>query len=287
MSLTVRPPAVAGTFYEAEPARLRLTVDRLIAARRGTPRPAGTWRALLLPHAGHVYSGGIAAAGVASVVWPKTVLLLGPNHHGQGSAAALSPDDAWKTPLGEVPRSEALAKDLLALCPALEEDGVAHRLEHSLEVIVPFLQVAAPGLSMVCVSIGEPDPALCLAVGEAVAGAVQRAEARGESVAVVVSSDLNHFLPRERNRAKDDLALAALRAGDPRAFFTTIHERERISMCGVLPATALLRALQILGTAPAAILAQGDSGDAFGDLTRVVGYAAVLWEKPAGGQPGA
>jgi len=287
LSFSVRPPAVAGTFYEAEPARLRLTVDRLLAARRGTPRPAGSWRALLLPHAGHVYSGGIAAAGVASVVWPKTVLLLGPNHHGLGSAAALSPDDAWKTPLGEVPRSEALAKDLLALCPALEEDGVAHRLEHSLEVIVPFLQVAAPGLSMVCVSIGEPDPALCLAVGEAVAGAVQRAEARGESVAVVVSSDLNHFLPRERNRAKDDLALAALRAGDPRAFFTTIHERERISMCGVLPATALLRALQILGTAPAAIVAQGDSGDAFGDLTRVVGYAAVLWEKPAGGQPGA
>ena len=286
MSFSVRPPAVAGTFYEAEPARLRLTVDRLLAARRGTPRPAGSWRALLLPHAGHIYSGGIAAAGVASVVWPKTVLLLGPNHHGLGSAAALSPDDAWKTPLGEVPRSEALAKDLLALCPALEEDGVAHRLEHSLEVIVPFLQVAAPGLSMVCVSIGEPDPALCLAVGEAVAGAVQRAEARGESVAVVVSSDLNHFLPRERNRAKDDQALAALRAGDPRAFFTTIHERERISMCGVLPATALLRALQILGTAPAAIVAQGDSGDAFGDLTRVVGYAAVLWEKPAGGPPG-
>jgi len=286
LSFSVRPPAVAGTFYEAEPARLRLTVDRLLAARRGTPRPAGSWRALLLPHAGHIYSGGIAAAGVASVVWPKTVLLLGPNHHGLGSAAALSPDDAWKTPLGEVPRSEALAKDLLALCPALEEDGVAHRLEHSLEVIVPFLQVAAPGLSMVCVSIGEPDPALCLAVGEAVAGAVQRAEARGESVAVVVSSDLNHFLPRERNRAKDDQALAALRAGDPRAFFTTIHERERISMCGVLPATALLRALQILGTAPAAIVAQGDSGDAFGDLTRVVGYAAVLWEKPAGGPPG-
>jgi hypothetical protein len=287
LSLTVRPPAVAGTFYEAEPARLRLTVDRLLAARRGTPRPAGSWRALLLPHAGHVYSGGITAAGVSSVVWPKIVLLLGPNHHGLGSAAALSPDDAWKTPLGEVPRSEALAKDLLALCPALEEDGMAHRDEHSLEVIVPFLQVAAPGLSMVCVSIGEPDPALCLAVGEAVAGAVQRAEARGESVAVVVSSDLNHFLPRERNRAKDDQALAALRAGDPRAFFTTIHEKERISMCGVLPATALLRALQILGTAPAAIVAQGDSGDAFGDLTRVVGYAAVLWEKPAGGQPGA
>lgn len=286
MSLSVRTPAVAGSFYEAEPGRLRQTVDRLLAGvSRGTRRPAGTWRALLLPHAGHVYSGGIAAAGVASVAWPKTVLLLGPNHRGIGSAAALSPEDVWQTPLGDVPRSAPLAKDLLELCPALEEDDMAHRFEHSLEVIVPFLQAAVPGLSIVCVSIGEPDPALCLSVGEAVAGAVRRADARGETVALVVSSDLNHYLPRERNRVKDDQALAALRTGDPREFFTTIHEREQISMCGVLPATALLRALQILGSAPAAVVAQGDSGDAFGDLTRVVGYAAVLWEKPAHGRP--
>lgn len=287
MNLSVRPPAVDGRFYEAGAARLHETVDRLLAARRGTPCPAGRWRALLLPHAGHVYSGPIAAAGVAAVAWPKTVLLLGPNHHGVGSAAALSPDDAWRTPLGEVPRDAALAKDLLALCPALEEDDMAHRFEHSLEVIVPFLQVAAPGLSMACVSIGEPDLALCLAVGEAVAEAVRRAEARGEGVAIVVSSDLNHYLPRNQNRVRDDRALAALRGGDPRSFFATVHEKERISMCGVLPATALLRALEILGAAPARVVAQGDSGDAFGDLSRVVGYAAVLWESAAEAESGA
>jgi MEMO1 family protein len=284
LSLSVRPPAVAGTFYEAAPARLRQTVDRLLAERRGPPCPAGRWRALLLPHAGHVYSGGIAAAGVAAVEWPKTVLLLGPNHHGIGSAAALSPDDAWQTPLGDVPRDAALAKDLLALCPALEEDDMAHRFEHSLEVIVPFLQAAAPGLSIVCVSIGEPDLALCLAVGGAVGEAVRRAEARGERVAIVVSSDLNHYLPRNQNRVKDDRALTALRGADPRAFYATVHEKERISMCGVLPATALLRALEILGAAPARIVAQGDSSDAFGDTSRVVGYAAVLWEAAAGAE---
>lgn len=285
MSRSVRPPAVAGTFYEADPARLSATVTSLLASRRGTPRPAGSWRALLLPHAGHVYSGGIAAAGVAAVTWPAKAILLGPNHHGIGAAAALSPAAAWRTPLGDVPRDGALAADLLALCPALEEDETAHRLEHSLEVIVPFLQKAAPGLSIVCISLGEPDPALCIAVGEAVAGAVRRAEARGESVAIVVSSDLNHFLPRAQNRAKDDRALAALATGDPRKFFERVHEKERISMCGVLPATALLRALAVLGSGPAKVVAQGDSSDAFGDVSRVVGYAAVLWERPLGERP--
>jgi len=278
----VRPPAVAGTFYEGEPARLSATVGRLLAAGERPRLPADRWRALLLPHAGHVYSGAIAAAGVASVAWPSTILLLGPNHHGAGAAAALSPSAAWRTPLGDVPANPAVAADLLSLCPEIREDESAHRHEHSLEVILPFLQKAVPDLSIVCVSIGEQDLALCLAVGDAVAGAVRRAGERGEHVAIVVSSDLNHYLPRTQNRLKDDRALAALKGGQPQAFFQTILGKERISMCGVLPATALLRALETLGAAPPRIVAQGDSGDAFGDLSRVVGYAAVLWEAAAG-----
>ncbi len=282
MKRSVRPPAVAGTFYEGEPARLSATVGRLLAAHERPRVPVGRWRALLLPHAGHVYSGGIAAAGVASVAWPSTVLLLGPNHHGAGAAAALSPSGAWRTPLGDVPVNVALGADLLSLGGEIREDEAAHRHEHSLEVILPFLQKAAADLSITCLSIGEPDLALCLAVGDAVAEAVRRAEARGELVAIVVSSDLNHYLPRTQNRVKDDRALSALKEGKPQAFFEAILGRERISMCGVLPATALLRALEVLGASPARIVAQGDSGDAFGDLSRVVGYAAVLWESAAG-----
>lgn len=282
MKKAVRAPAVAGTFYEGAPARLSATVGRLLAPHTAPRVPVNRFRALLLPHAGHVYSGGIAAAGVASVAWPSTVLLLGPNHHGVGAAAALSPFAAWRTPLGDVPANTAVAADLLSLCPEMREDEAAHRNEHSLEVILPFLQKTATDLSIVCVSIGEQDLSLCLAVGDAVAGAVRRAGERGERVAIVVSSDLNHYLPRAQNRMKDDRALTALRGGQPQAFFETILGKERISMCGVLPATALLRALEVLGAAPPRIVAQGDSGDAFGDLSRVVGYAAVLWEAAEG-----
>jgi len=275
----VRPPAVAGFFYEAEPASLRAEVRRLLGAARRSPRPPGSWAALLLPHAGHVYSGGIAAAGVASVAWPETAILLGPNHRGEGAAAALSPAAAWRTPLGDLPVDEELSAALLAACPDLEPDESAHRQEHSIEVLLPFLQEAAPGLSVACISIGEPHAALCLAVGDAVAKVVAAREAKGRRVAVVVSSDLNHYLPRRENRAKDDRALLALRGGDPSAFFETILRREHISMCGVLPATALLRALALLGAGAAEIVAQGDSGDAFGDVSRVVGYASVVWPR--------
>lgn len=287
MKRSVRSPAVAGTFYEGEPARLSATVGHLLAAHPSPRVPAERFRALLLPHAGHVYSGDIAAAGVASVAWPSVVLLLGPNHHGAGAGAALSPSAAWRTPLGDVPSNPAVAADLLSLGPAIREDEAAHRDEHSLEVILPFLQKAVPDLSIVCVSIGEPDLALCLEVGNAVAGAVRRAAERDERLAIVVSSDLNHYLPRTQNRMKDDRALAALKEGEPQAFFEAILGRERISMCGVLPATALLRALELLGAAPPRVVAQGDSGDAFGDLSRVVGYAAVLWEAPAGAEESA
>ena len=279
MKRSVRTPAVAGFFYEAEPALLRTTVRGLLDRTRRAPARAGTWAALLLPHAGHVYSGGIAAAGVAAVSWPAKAILLGPNHRGEGAGAALSPASAWRTPLGDVPVDEELGSELLAACPGLEADAAAHRQEHSLEVLLPFLQEAAPGLSIACVSLGEPDPRLCAAVGDGVAKVVAAREARGERVAIVVSSDLNHYLPRRENRSKDDHALLALRGGDPKAFFDTILRRERISMCGVLPATALLRALALLGAGPAEVVAQGDSGDAFGDVSKVVGYASVLWPR--------
>jgi AmmeMemoRadiSam system protein B len=276
---SVRTPAVAGFFYEAEPAMLRTKVRSLLERARRTPEPESSWAALLLPHAGHVYSGGIAAAGVAAVSWPAKVILLGPNHRGEGAGAALSPASAWRTPLGDVPVDGDLGRDLLAACPDLEADAAAHRHEHSLEVLLPFLQEAAPGLSIACVSLGEPDPRLCAAVGDGVAKVVAGREARGERVALVVSSDLNHYLPRRENRAKDDHALRALRGGDPEAFFQTILRREQISMCGVLPATALLRALALLGAGTAEVVAQGDSGDAFGDVSKVVGYASVLWPR--------
>ena len=284
MSGAVRLPAVAGLFYEGDARALRAEVEGYLSAARGPRLPAAAWRALLLPHAGHVYSGAICGAGVGAVELPSTVLLIGPNHHGEGAGVALSDAAAWRSPLGDVPVARALVEELVAAGPLLRLDGHAHRREHSLEVIVPFLQAARPDVSIACLSLGEPDLDVCLGVGRAVAQAVTRLEARGERVALVVSSDLNHYLPREKNRGMDDRALEALLGSDPVELFERVLLRERISMCGVLAATALLEALRNLPATRARLVAHGDSGDAFGDTSRVVGYAAVLWESrgPAG-----
>jgi len=278
LSGSVRLPAAAGLFYEGDARALRADVEGYLSAARGPRLPAAAWRALLLPHAGHVYSGGICGEGVGAVELPSTVLLIGPNHHGEGAAVALSDAAVWESPLGDVPVARALVEELVAADPMLRLDGRAHRREHSLEVIVPFLQAARPDVSIACLSLGEPDLDVCLGVGRAVARAVTRLEAGGERIAIVVSSDLNHYLPREKNRAKDDRALDALLGGDPVELFERVLVRERISMCGILAATALLAALRNLPPTKARLVARGDSGDAFGDTSRVVGYAAVLWE---------
>ena len=278
MSDAVRLPAVAGLFYGGGARALRAEVEGYLSAVRGPRLPAEAWRALLLPHAGHVYSGGICGAGIGAVELPSSVLLIGPNHHGEGAGVALSDAPAWRTPLGDAPVARALVEELVAAGSPLRLDGRAHRREHSLEVIVPFLQAVRPDVSIAFLSLGEPDLDVCLGVGRAVAQAVTRLEAGGERVALLVSSDLNHYLPRDRNREKDDRALEALLGGDPVELFERVLLRERISMCGVLAATALLAALQDLPPTRARLLARGDSGDAFGDTSRVVGYAAVLWE---------
>jgi AmmeMemoRadiSam system protein B len=273
--MSVRPPAVAGTFYEGDPERLRRTVTTLLSEGAGARRER--FSALLLPHAGHVYSGRIAAIGVGAVSWPRRVLLLGPNHRGTGAGVAVSPASAWRTPLGDVPVDAPLAEALTRQSRDITWDARAHAQEHAIEVILPFLQVARPDLTAVCVSLGEPDLGLCLEVGRAVANVVAKAKEDGDPVAVVVSSDLSHYLPRALNRAKDDRALDALAGGDPVELFGRVLERERITMCGILPATALLESLRLAGGARAEVLAHGDSSDAFGDESRVVGYASVLW----------
>ena len=271
MTAAVRPPAVAGTFYEGDAARLRRDVERMLGTE--TPRRAA-WKALLLPHAGHMYSGRIAGIGVSAVEWPRRVLLLGPNHRGLGADAALSPAAAWATPLGAAPQDRALAEALAQASAAIEWDARAHAPEHALEVIVPFLQVARPDVAIACLSIAAPELDLCLEVGRAVAQVLLDA---GEPVGLVVSSDLNHYLPRAENRVKDLRALDALVGGDPVELFGRVHVRERITMCGILPATALLEALRLLGGARAEVLAHGDSADAGGDASHVVGYASVLF----------
>jgi AmmeMemoRadiSam system protein B len=264
----IRQPAVAGAFYPSEPAKLARDVLRFL----GPGDSSGPALGAVVPHAGYVYSGPVAGAVYAHLAIPRSAVVLCPNHTGRGAPAALDPSEAWRTPLGDVPLARRLADRLLALAPSLEEDGEAHRREHSLEVQLPFLQTRRPDVEIVPVCLGAPSLPLCREVGEALGEIVLEEE---EPPLLLASSDMNHYESRHVGRAKDDLALSRIEKVDPEGLFETVLDRA-ISMCGFLPATALLFAARALGRSEARVVARRDSGDETGDDSSVVGYAGVV-----------
>jgi AmmeMemoRadiSam system protein B len=256
-------------FYEARPERLKQDVRSHLGAA-GDP-PNAVFGAIV-PHAGYVYSGPVAGAVYSRIRIPPRAVILCPNHTGRGAPASLDPSDAWRTPLGDVPVNRRLADRLAELAPSLERDSAAHAREHSLEVQLPFLQVLRPDVEIVAVCLGARDLELCREVGEAFAAL---AAEEAEAPLLLASSDMNHYESRAIGRRKDDQALARVEALDPEGLFATVVS-EGITMCGFLPATALLFAARKAGASPARVVARRDSGDETGDVTSVVGYAGVI-----------
>jgi AmmeMemoRadiSam system protein B len=276
----IRHPAVAGAFYEGRADALEADVRRRLPSGI-SPVPA---LGAIVPHAGYVYSGGVAGEVFARLAIPPSIVILCPNHTGRGKPAALDPSEAWRTPLGDVPVDERLSLRMLELAPSLEPDSVAHAREHSLEVQLPFVQVVRPDASIVPISLGAHDLELCREVGEACATLIaEETEAGRPAPLVLASSDMNHYESRAVGSRKDTRALARVEEVDPEGLFATVIA-ESISMCGFLPSTALLFAARKAGAGPAKVVARADSGDETGDTSSVVGYAGVVIA-PAAGSP--
>lgn len=264
----VRPPAFAGSFYPADPADLRRTVEALLRGARGAPAEV---TALMAPHAGYIYSGGVAGVTYGSAALPPRLILLGPNHTGRGVPFALYDSGEWQTPLGPVPVDGELARALMRLCPVLEVDSEAHRREHSLEVQLPFLQARLPDLRIVPICVGSPRLEELRALGAAVAAL---AKSHPEHFAVVISSDMTHYEPREVAERQDRKAIATLERVDAEGLHRVVTH-ERISMCGVYPAVAALEACRGLGVRSGRLVGYSTSGDVTGDYSDVVAYAGM------------
>jgi AmmeMemoRadiSam system protein B len=269
MAGLVRQPAVAGTFYPGDAHALDAELSRLLPARPATPA-----RAVVVPHAGWMYSGAVAGETYAQVTVPRLAILLGPNHTGLGAPGAVVADGGWRYPGGTVPVARALAAALLGAAAELAEDAAGHLREHALEVQLPFLHRRQPELAIVPVTLGRADPGFCRTVGEAV-GRV--AAGWPEPVLVVGSTDLNHYEAQTVSHRKDRLAIDAILALDAERLGRTARD-ESISMCGLGPTQALLHAAPALGVRAARLVRYQTSGDVSGDLTRVVGYAGIVLE---------
>lgn len=262
-----RLPAVAGTFYERSPELLREQVRRCLAANE-VPSERGRFIAAVVPHAGLVYSGHVAAALYARIETPGRAILLGPNHTGLGKGVALDGHDAWSMPFGPVPVDAALRDELSSESDVFEIDSAAHRHEHSLEVQLPFLERS----SIVPVCIGDRSFAVCEEIGLSVARVIRR---HSGNLAIIASSDLSHYLDQRTTLERDQRVIDRILAMDPEGLHRTVEE-EDLSMCGYLPVTAALVAARALGARTATLIKHATSGDVSGDYRSVVGYAALL-----------
>jgi hypothetical protein len=263
-----RQPAVADRFYPGSRTALTREVQNLIGAQ-----PAHKQKALAVvsPHAGYIYSGGVAAETFRQVIVPETVIVMGPNHHGQGAEIALS-TTTWEMPMGNVPIDTKLAEMLVRRSPLIRKDELAHRFEHSLEVQVPFLQEMQQNLTIVPLVIAHISYPMCEKVADNLAESIKES---GKNVLIVASSDMTHYESRSVATKKDHLALDRLLALDPAGLYQTVVDR-RITMCGFIPATIALLASMHLGAQTASLVRYTDSGEVSGDTDQVVGYAGVI-----------
>ncbi len=263
----IRPAAVAGMFYPDDPVELKRTVAGLLA-KAGAAAPSRPPKAVIVPHAGYIYSGPVAASAYAQVATlrgrVRRVVLLGPTHRVYVRGLALPEADRFATPLGEVPLDREGMRAVAAL-PQVVRSAAAHRMEHSLEVQLPFLQQVLGDFLLLPLAVGDATAAEVAEVLEQVWG--------GDETLVVISSDLSHFLPDAVARKVDGGTVDAILALDSHLS----HEQA----CGATPVNGLLLAARRHGLHPL-VLDVRNSSDTAGDPERVVGYAAFAFTDEAG-----
>lgn len=271
MRASVRPPAVAGSWYPGEAAALAAEVEGYLGAVPARDLP-GRLLALISPHAGLRYSGPVAAQAYALLRGRKdvTAILVGPSHRRAFEGIAVYARGAFATPLGEIPIDEAFAGALLESGEAFLDEPSLHRDEHSLEMQLPFLQHLVPGLRLVPLLMGSQSREEV----DALAGALARA-LEGHDALLVASSDLSHYHPAPVANELDARVVGDVQRLDPEALMDRL-ESFRGHACGGGPMVAVLKAARARGADRATVLRYADSGDAAeGDKSRVVGYLAA------------
>ncbi len=260
----IRPPAVAGSFYPGNPAELLATVDALLAAAKPSNKPAP--KALIVPHAGYIYSGSTASMAYASLTplrqQIKRVILLGPTHRVVANGIAAPEASAFSTPLGNIP-IDLDAIDQLRDLPQIVFSDRVHAQEHSLEVHLPFLQRALDDFKLVPLAVGEASPQAVAEVLDCLWG--------GQETLIVISSDLSHFLNYSAAQQVDRNTCQHILQLD-----THIQPQQA---CGAYPVNGLMLAARQRGLTPK-LIHLCNSGDTAGDKNRVVGYASFAFYEP-------
>lgn len=288
----VRKPVVAGQFYAGTATQLMDQIKDCFLSTRGPgslptiQQKKPQLKALIVPHAGYLYSGAIAAHAyhqLATHGFADTFIILGPNHTGTGTGVSLMTAGSWQTPLGDIPIDTDLAEHLHT--DIIDTDAAAHRSEHSLEVQLPFLQFITnqtPSFTIVPICMMMQDIQTANEVGTIIARTLNQYP---KNAVIIASTDFSHVgfnyhtMPPENQRvevyaqSQDDKAIKYILAMDPQQLIQTV-EHHNISMCGYGPVAATLTAVKALGATSAELLKYGTSYEVH-PSTSCVGYGAL------------
>ncbi len=268
----IRPPAVAGSFYEADPKVLGREVEELLELAAPATLD-GNLIGLVSPHAGYQYSGLTAAHGYKLLQGKSydCIVIVGPSHREFFDGISVYPGDGYKSPLGIVPVNHDVRAQILAQNTNIVLSSAGHRAEHAIEVQLPFLQKALGSFTFVPIVIGHQTKEYCFALGEALANVAQN-----YNLLFIASSDLSHYHSYDTAVLLDKKVMQEVEAFHEDILMHELEE-EHLEACGGGPIVSIMHAAKEMGECHSKILYHCNSGDVTGDKSAVVGYFSAAF----------
>lgn len=274
----MRKSAFAGSFYPGSINEIANFIDGALGSVEIDPKAVENAVAYVAPHAGYEYSGKAAAYTYKAMQYKvtvssvDTVVVVGPNHTGQGAPIAVSTSN-WETPMGVALNDKALSNAIANTSENIYIDEDAHKNEHSIEVQLPFLQRVLTGKKFCFVCLGDQS----IGSSELLADSILKASrSLGRNVIVLASSDFDHYEPADIAKGKDLKLLDALKRMDP-VTFNGLVDTLGDTICGFGPITVAMLFAKGMGARSGVVLKYSNSGDSTGDYSSVVAYASVAF----------
>ncbi|MCU7496701.1 MAG: AmmeMemoRadiSam system protein B [Ignavibacteria bacterium] len=270
----VRPPAVAGMFYPADERKLKEEVKFLLDFSKDEEIPPGRISALVVPHAGYIYSGRTAAYAYNMIRNKdyRTVVVISPSHREYFPGISVYSGDAYKTPLGVIPVNKEMREEITKDAKFIFKGLEGHRQEHALEVQLPFLQMLLKDFEILPIVIGDQKEPFLNELSDRLSKVLD------DRTLIVASSDLSHFHTKQEADRLDSVVERRISEFDYRTLLRDL-DKNTCEACGGGPIVAAMRTAELLNARKAKVLNRSDSGDVTGDNSEVVGYlSAVIYE---------
>jgi AmmeMemoRadiSam system protein B len=270
----IRPPAVAGMFYEREPVRLKKHIESFLEIVN-PPQIKGEILGLVSPHAGYFYSGKTAAFGYKLIKGKKydTVVVISPSHYEYFRGVSVFNGSAYQTPLGTIQIDQELREELKDYNSIIEFSKRGHGREHALEVQLPFLQLVLDEFKLLPIVIGDQSKEFVFPLAEILAEVL-----KNKNALLVASSDLSHYFSHELANSLDSRVELLINSFDEDTLFDEL-ESEKVQACGGGPIVTVMKATKLLGANKSKVLYRNDSSEASGDKHQVVGYLSAVFYK--------